>query len=52
MKNYLDFLFCDTYKVLFILLGSMFFRFKLEFIKFIMEWNDKRIGDICYGIYF
>lgn len=52
MKNHLDLLPCDTYKVLFIALGPMFSRPKLELIKLIMEWNDKRTGDICYGIHF
>ena len=52
MKNHLDLLPCDTCKVLFIALGPMFSRPKLELIKLIMEWNDKRTGDICYGIHF
>lgn len=52
MKNHLDLLPCDTYKVLFIALGPMFSRPKLELIKLIVEWNDKRTGDICYGIHF
>lgn len=52
LKNHLDLLPCDTYKVLFIALGPMFSRPKLELIKLIMEWNDKRTGDICYGIHF
>ena len=52
MKNHLDLLPCDTYKVLFIVLGPMFSRPNLELIKLIKDWNDHRTGDICYGIHF
>jgi len=52
MRNHLDLLLCDTYKVLFIALGPMFSRPNLELIKLIKEWNDQRTGDICYGIHF
>lgn len=52
MKNHLDLLPYDAYKVLFIALGPMFSRPKLELIKLIKEWNDHRTGDICYGIHF
>lgn len=52
MRNHLDLLPCDAYKVLFIALGPMFSRPKLELIKLIKEWNDHRTGDICYGIHF
>ena len=48
MKNHLDLLPCDAYKVLFIALGPMFSRPKLELIKLIKEWNNHRTGDICY----
>ena len=51
MRSRLDLLPCDAYKVLFIALGPMFSRPKLEFIKLISEWNDQRTGDICYGIH-
>ena len=51
MRNHLDLLPHDSFKVLFIALGPVFSRPSLELIKLIMEWNNNRTGDICYGIH-
>lgn len=51
LKNHLDLLPCDSFKVLFVALGPMFSRPNVEFIRLVREWNDHRTGDICYGVH-
>ena len=52
MRNLLDRLPCDAYRVLFIALGPMFSRPKMELIKLIMKWSNQNTGDSCYGVHF
>lgn len=51
LKNHLDLLPCDTCKVLFVALGPTFSKPNLELIKLVKEWNDRRTGNICYGVH-
>lgn len=52
LKNYLNLLPSDTFKVLFIAIGPMFSRPNLELSKLVKEWSDVRACDICYGLHF
>lgn len=52
LKENLRCLPCDSLKVLFVALGPVFTKPKVDLIEVVNEWSKKRNSDVCYGVHF